>query len=117
MDIGKDLIAASASPLVLSILREGESYGYAINKRVGELSSGEINWTDGMLYPLLHRLERNGYIEATWGKSETGRRRKYYHLTDRGREELALQQRQWQMVDSTLRGVWGTGLNVVLKGK
>ncbi|MFC2170412.1 PadR family transcriptional regulator [Calditrichota bacterium] len=116
MDIGKDLVAASATPLVLAILSEGESYGYAIIKRVGELSCGEIHWTDGMLYPLLHRLERNGYVKATWGKSETGRRRKYYRLTDQGREELAQQQHQWQMVDSALRGVWCTGFNAVLQG-
>ena len=60
MDIDKDLVAASATPLVLSILSEGENYGYAIIKRVSELSGGELQWTDGMLYPLLHRLERHG---------------------------------------------------------
>ena len=57
MHIDKDLVAASATPLVLAILAEGESYGYAILKRVRELSGGELEWTDGMLYPLLHRLE------------------------------------------------------------
>jgi PadR family transcriptional regulator len=103
MNIGKDLVAASATPLVLSILSEGESYGYAIIKRVDELSGGELRWTDGMLYPVLHRLERNGYVEASWGRSETGRRRKYYRLTDRGSEELASQRRQWQVVNSALR--------------
>jgi len=51
MNIGKDLVAASATPLVLSILNDGESYGYAIIKRVDELSGGELQWTDGMLYP------------------------------------------------------------------
>ncbi len=103
MNIGKDLVAASATPLVLSILSEGESYGYAIIKRVAELSGGELQWTDGMLYPVLHRLERNGYVESSWGRSETGRRRKYYRLTDRGSEELASQRRQWQVVSSALR--------------
>ena len=103
MDIGKDLVAGSATPLVLAILSEGESYGYAIIKRVDELSGGELQWTDGMLYPVLHRLERNGYVEAKWGKSESGRRRKYYRLTDRGSEELMSQRRQWQIVNSTLR--------------
>ena len=73
MNIDKDLVAASATPLVLAILSEGESYGYAIIKRVGELSGGELQWTDGMLYPLLHRLERNGLVEAFWGQSETGK--------------------------------------------
>jgi len=105
MDIGKDLVAASAIPLVLAILKEGESYGYAIMKRVGELSGGKINWADGMLYPLLHRLERNGYIKSTWGKSETGRRRKYYQLTEMGQEELAKQLKQWELVHTTIRGI------------
>ena len=102
MNIGKDLVAASATPLVLSILSEGESYGYAIIKRVDELSDGELQWTDGMLYPVLHRLERNGYVEASWGKSETGRRRKYYRLTDEGSDELANQRQQWEVVNSAL---------------
>jgi len=104
MDIGKDLVAASATPLVLSILSEGESYGYAIIKRVDELSGGEMRWTDGMLYPVLHRLERNGLVKASWGRAESGRRRKYYRLTKRGSEELANQQRQWQVVNEALRG-------------
>jgi DNA-binding PadR family transcriptional regulator len=103
MNIGKDLVAASATPLVLAILSEGESYGYAILKRVDELSDGELQWTDGMLYPVLHRLERNGYVKATWGKAESGRRRKYYRLTDRGSEELASQRRQWQVINAALR--------------
>ena len=103
MDIGKDLVAASATPLVLAILSEGKSYGYAIIKRVDELSGGELQWTDGMLYPVLHRLERNGLVEASWGRSEAGRRRKYYRLTDQGSEELANQQRQWKVVNEALR--------------
>ena len=106
MDIDKDLVAASATPLVLAILAEGDSYGYAIIKRVGEVSGGELRWTDGMVYPLLHRLERRGFVEAVWGLSETGRRRKYYRLTRAGAEHLARQRRQWQTVDTALRGVW-----------
>ncbi len=103
MEINKDLVAASATPLVLAILSEGDSYGYAIIKRVGELSGGELAWTDGMLYPILHRLERNGYVKAIWGESETGRRRKYYQLTKAGAEHLERQRRQWHLVDLALR--------------
>ena len=116
MKINKEFVAASATPLVLAILSEGESYGYAIIKRVHELSGGELQWTDGMLYPLLHRLERTGYVKASWGKSETGRRRKYYRLTDKGLKQIAVQQRQWQVVDSTLRGIWLTGTDTALQG-
>ena len=76
MNLGKDLVAASATPLVLAILAESDSYGYAIIKRVNELSDGYVRWTDGMLYPVLHRLERHGLVSAKWGASESGRRRK-----------------------------------------
>ncbi len=107
MDIGKDLIAASSTPLILSILADGESYGYAIVKRVDELSGGTLQWTEGMLYPLLHRLERQGYIEGRWGRAEeTGRKRKYYRLTGEGEAHLSDQRRQWQAVDDALRSVW-----------
>ncbi|MFH1278487.1 MAG: helix-turn-helix transcriptional regulator [Candidatus Eisenbacteria bacterium] len=115
MEIGKDLVAASATPLVLAILSEGESYGYAILKRVDELSGGELRWTDGMLYPLLHRLERKGYVKAVWGRSETGRRRKYYRLTGAGIEQLATQRRQWQVVDSALRDIRFTAAGTALQ--
>ena len=106
MFLGKDLVAASATPLVLAILAAGDSYGYAIIKRVAELSGGHLQWTDGMLYPVLHRLERQRFVAAKWGESESGRRRKYYRITKLGRAELAVQQQQWQVVDSTLRGTW-----------
>lgn len=106
MQIGKDLVAASATPLVLGILAEGESYGYAILKRVSDISGGDLEWTDGMLYPLLHRLERLGHVEATWRVSESGRRRKHYLLTDRGRAFLADQRRQWQVVTEALQAAW-----------
>ena len=104
--INKDLVAASSTPLVLAILAEGDSYGYAILRRVRELSRGRMEWTDGMLYPVLHRLERLGFIEAHWEKSESGRRRKYYRITKRGRTQLAAEREQWQAVDETLRGIW-----------
>lgn len=116
MNVSKDLVAASATPLVLAILREGDSYGYAILKRVGELSDGELQWTDGMLYPILHRLERLGYVEANWGTSEAGRRRKYYRITPSGLEQMAKQQRQWRVVDSMLRGIWDAMADMELQG-
>lgn len=116
MNVGKDLVAASATPLILAILAEGESYGYAIIKRVAELSGGELQWTDGMLYPVLHRLERNGFVEAVWGSSESGRKRKYYRLTENGERELESQRRQWQVVDSTLRRTLFRSLRLAPQG-
>jgi DNA-binding PadR family transcriptional regulator len=106
MEISKHLVAASATPLVLAVLAEGESYGYAILKRVATLSSGHLQWTDGMLYPVLHRLERLGYIKATQKGSETGRIRKYYSITKAGRAQLESHRRQWQAVDAALREIW-----------
>ena len=106
MEINKDLIAASSTPIVLAILAEGDSYGYAILQRVRELSGGRLNWTDGMLYPVLHRLGRLGYVEARWEVAESGRRRRYYRITPQGRAQIAEHRRQWQAVDDTLRGIW-----------
>ncbi|MGW5875709.1 PadR family transcriptional regulator [Nocardiopsis terrae] len=106
MHIDKDLVAASATPLVLGILAEGESYGYAIVRRVNELSEGRMRWTDGMLYPLLHRLERNGLVRASWGRSDAGRRRKHYAITEAGLETLAERHEQWKVVAEALRQVW-----------
>lgn len=106
MDINKDLIAASSTPIVLAILAEGDSYGYQILRRVREVSRGSLNWTDGMLYPVLHRLERLGHVEARWEVAESGRRRKYYRITSQGRAQLAEEQKQWDAVNETLRGIW-----------
>ena len=110
MHIDKDLIAASATPLVLAILAADESYGYAILKRVRALSGGELEWTDGMLYPLLHRLRRLGFVTTEWRTPPEGRRRRYYALTADGRAALAEQQRQWVTVTLALGDVWrGSG--------
>lgn len=106
MEISKDLVAASSTPIVLAILAEGDSYGYAILQRVRELSGGRLEWTDGMLYPVLHRLGRLGYVESRWEVAESGRRRKYYRITPEGRAQLEEQRRQWQAVDATMRGIW-----------
>src|SRR5262245_8971841 len=108
MQINKDLIAASSAPMILAILAEEDSYGYAIIQRVRELSGGHLEWTDGMLYPVLHRLERLGHVKARWEVAESGRRRKYYRITSGGRIQLAEERRQWQAVDATLRGIWSS---------
>ena len=106
MSVNKDLVAASSTPLVLAILAEEDSYGYAILKRVRELSGGELEWTDGMLYPVLHRLERSGLVEARWDQAVSGRRRKYYRVTKAGRDQLAEERRQWRAVDEALERIW-----------
>jgi DNA-binding PadR family transcriptional regulator len=106
MRVGKDLVAASATPMVLGILADGESYGYAILKRINQLSGGELDWTEGLLYPLLHRLERLGFVESSWQEVAGERRRKYYRITDHGLSELAQQRQQWQTVVDALKEIW-----------
>lgn len=104
--ISRELVAASSRPIVLSILAEQPSYGYAIIQRVRELSHEAIEWTDGMLYPVLHRLEKEGHIESEWVRGETGRERKYYRLTESGRKQKQTEQAQWLKVHNTMARLW-----------
>ena len=102
----KELVAASTVPLVLSVLTRGESYGYELIQRVRELSGGRIEWTEGMLYPVLHWMEDEDLIEAEWREAETGRKRKYYRLRKEGRKALQDEQQQWLSVHETLTKLW-----------
>ena len=104
--LAKDMVAASAKPLLLSILAEGESYGYEIIQRVRDLSGGQIEWSDGMLYPVLHRLERDGLITSEWKEADTGRQRKYYSLSVGGKQVLQTERQQWLTVHNTLSKLW-----------
>ncbi|HHW08746.1 MAG TPA: PadR family transcriptional regulator [Firmicutes bacterium] len=102
MRIDKELTAASVVPLLLLLLEQEESYGYRIIKRIRECSQGHWQWSEGMLYPVLHRLEQRKWIESFWHMAESGRRRKYYRLTALGRKELHRQLEQWRMIYGTL---------------
>ena len=105
--ISKELVAACSRPLVLSILAGGDKYGYEILKQVKHLSEGDLEWSGGMLYPLLHRLERDGFIDGYWEITEDDRPRKYYRLTTEGRGKLSTDRESWQSVDATLQIAWG----------
>jgi len=102
----KELVAASAEPLVLSLLERGENYGYAMAQAVRQLSNEQIEWSDGMLYPVLHRLERRGQIRSRLKVAESGRRWKYYSINKKGRAALADMRRQWLVVHSALSQLW-----------
>lgn len=108
--LAKDLVAASSRPLVLSILSKRESYGYDILKTIKERSNGQIEWKDGMLYPLLRKLENEGLIESFWETAENGRKRKYYRITTAGKAYLVDQQAQWSIVNSVFDQFWGDDL-------
>jgi DNA-binding PadR family transcriptional regulator len=102
----KELVAASTEPLILTLLSGGESYGYALIQEVKRLSGDKIEWTDGMLYPVLHRMEEEGWIAARWGQSETGRKRKYYSLKQEGINALKAQREQWATVSGVFKQLW-----------
>jgi DNA-binding PadR family transcriptional regulator len=102
----KELVAASTEPLILSLLSEGESYGYALIQEVKRLSGDKIEWTDGMLYPVLHRMEREGWIQSRWGEAESGRKRKYYSLKKDGKRALKEQRDQWVTVSKVFQRLW-----------
>ena len=96
--ISKALVAASTKPMILAILKRGENYGYRIIQSVREISGGELEWSEPMLYPVLQRLERDGLVSSQWKTTENGRLRKYYRLTERGAEELSRDAAQWKTV-------------------
>lgn len=104
--LSKELIAASTKPLVLAILSRGESYGYDLIRQVKELSGDKIQWSEGMLYPFLHWMEEEKFIESEWRPSETGRKRKYYRISRKGREELDTERTRWLSVHETLVKLW-----------
>jgi PadR family transcriptional regulator PadR len=107
-DVKKELVAASTEPLILALLSEGESYGYAIIQEIKARSRDQIQWTDGMLYPVLHRMERNGWIKARWVEVENGRKRKYYSIKQDGRKALAAQRSEWMAVHAVLTSYGGS---------
>lgn len=102
----KELMAASTEPIILSLLSKGESYGYALIQEIKRLSADKIEWTDGMIYPVLHRMEREGWIASRWGKAETGRKRKYYSLKQGGKKALKEQREQWATVSGVFKQLW-----------
>ncbi len=104
--IDKELIAATSASITLSILSHADSYGYEIIQRVGELTGGKLEWTEAMLYPVLHRLESRSLVESYWQNSPTGRKRKYYSITETGVAELENKKQQWRIVAGVLGTLW-----------
>jgi len=105
--IPKELAAASSRPILLAMLAQGDDYGYSIIRRVREASGGELEWSEGMLYPVLHRLEAEGLIRSVWKETDAGRRRKYYRLNAAGKQSLAVHREHWTSVNRTLAHLWG----------
>jgi PadR family transcriptional regulator, regulatory protein PadR len=106
--ISKELVGASATPIILSVLKNGDSYGYEIVQRVKELTNGEIKWQEPSIYPVLKKLESAGMIKSYWKVQEGERPRKYYSILAAGQEQLEQNMHEWQMVHS----VFGRLLNL-----
>lgn len=102
----KSLNGASITAIILSILRGGDSYGYAIIQRVRDLTDGDVEWTAGSLYPVLHRMKSNGWIEDYWHEPENERRRKYYRVTPAGLKALAREREKWMTFHRLLTELW-----------
>ena len=103
--IRKELVAASAEPLILSLLAKGENYGYGIIQEIRARSNGQLLWTDGMLYPVLHRMEGKGLIKSRWVRIENGRKRKYYSVKQTGRRALEKHTDHWALIHTVLAGL------------
>ncbi|MEO0473928.1 MAG: PadR family transcriptional regulator [Bacteroidota bacterium] len=101
----KDLIAASTIPIILSLLKRGDNYGYQLIKDVQEISGGSLQWKEGSLYPVLIKLEKKGLIRS-YIKTEDGRKRNYYALNQDGTNRLAQLQQEWDMINHTLNRLW-----------
>ena len=99
------LLPGTLELLVLRVLLRGELHGYEIASAIQQRSKDVLQIEEGSLYPALHRMEKRGWIEATWGQSDSNRRAKYYALTKKGRVEYAAQAENWQRVSGAVGNV------------
>ena len=104
--ISKELVGASAAPLILSMLKNGDSYGYEIVQKVKELTKDEIKWKEASIYPVLKKLENNGMIKSYWKVQEGERPRKYYTILADGKEQLEQNMHEWELVHAVFGKLW-----------
>ena len=95
MKIKKELVGASTSLLILGVVSKSPSYGYQIIKNINGEGADVFTWQEGTIYPVLHKLEKEGYLRSQWQTAESGRRRKYYYITQKGMEAIADCSNQW----------------------
>ena len=111
--LSKELIGASTTPLILSILLQGESYGYEIIQSIKEISGGKIEFGEGTLYPVLHKLEKKGLVQSSWKIAETGRKRKYYKISNNGKKELSVEKKNWITINQIITKLWKAEPNLI----
>lgn len=94
-DNQKELVGASTDIIILSVLAEEPNYGYMIVKQINHAAAGLFAWREGTVYPVLHKLEKEKLVKTQWQTADSGRKRKYYYLTAKGREALEKRTEQW----------------------
>ena len=105
MSIRDQIRKGSTTMLILALLSEEPMYGYQLSKELDERSDGYFEMKEGLLYPMLHRLQRDGFIAGNWRRPEGERRRRYYTITESGKAALAEQTAEWQTFMRKLQGV------------
>lgn len=105
MKIDKSLLSGSTPMLILSLLKDGDKYGYEMIAELDSRSDHTFSLKEGTLYPLLHTMEKSGWIRAYIKDSPSGRERKYYHLTPNGREQLEYKEKEWQLFSQKVNAV------------
>jgi len=98
----QNLIPGTLNLLVLSAVRSGTIHGYGISQWIAERTSNVLRAEEGVLYPALHRLEKEGHLLSEWGRNDTGRRAKFYSLTPSGRQRLAEEVERWQLTSNAV---------------
>ena len=105
MKIEKSLLSGSTPMLILALLKDGDKYGYEMVTELARRSDDTFQLKEGTLYPLLHTLEKNGLVKSYAKISESGRERKYYHLTGKGLEQLEYKQQEWKLFSEKVNSV------------
>jgi transcriptional regulator len=91
-----DLLQGTLDMLILKIVALGPVHGYGVSLRIRQISKEVLQVQQVSLYPALHRLERRGWLDATWGESDNGREAKFYRLSAKGRKQLASEEANWE---------------------
>jgi PadR family transcriptional regulator, regulatory protein PadR len=100
-----DLVQGTLDLLILNVLALEPLHGWAIAQRIKQISNEVLHVGQGSLYPALHKLEHQGWVEAEWGESENNRRAKYYRLTREGRQALKQEAAQWERLSTAITGI------------
>ena len=104
--ISKELIGASAAPIILSVLKNGDNYGYEIVLKVKQLTNDEIRWKEASIYPVLKKLESRGLIRSYWEKADNDRHRKYYTILPEGKKQFEHNMHEWELIHSLFGKLW-----------